>query len=53
MRPVGLSTVRSQIAAVLRKLGVSSQVAAVALTYRSCGDRRVTEPLARFHQNYG
>jgi DNA-binding NarL/FixJ family response regulator len=53
MRPVGLSTVRSQIAAVLRKLGVSSQVAAVALTYRSCDDRRVTEPLARFHQNYG
>jgi len=53
MRPVGLSTVRSQIAAVLRKLGVGSQVAAVALTYRSCGDRRVTEPLARFHQNYG
>jgi DNA-binding CsgD family transcriptional regulator len=53
MRPAGLSTVRSQIAAVLRKLGVRSQVAAIALTYRSCSDRRVTEPLARFHQNYG
>lgn len=52
-RPVALATVRSQIAAVLRKLGVRSQSAAVALTYRSCADRRVTDRLARFHQNYG
>ncbi|HEY1618340.1 MAG TPA: helix-turn-helix transcriptional regulator [Streptosporangiaceae bacterium] len=52
-RPVALATVRSQIAAVLRKLGVRSQSAAIALTYRSCADRRVTERLARFHQNYG
>lgn len=32
---VALSTVRSQIRAVLRKLGVGSQLAAVALAYRS------------------
>lgn len=52
-RPVGLATVRTQIAAVLRKLGVGSQVAAVALTSRSCADPRITEPLRQFHQKYG
>jgi DNA-binding NarL/FixJ family response regulator len=52
-RPVGLATVRSQISSVLRKLGVSSQHAAVALTYRSCVDRRVMDTLDRFHQIYG
>ena len=52
-RPVGLATVRSQIASVLRKLDVSSQLAAVALTYRSCVDRRVLDRLDGFHQNYG
>jgi DNA-binding NarL/FixJ family response regulator len=52
-RTVALATVRSQIAAVLRKLSVRSQAEAVALTYRSCVDQRVTEPLARFHQIYG
>jgi DNA-binding NarL/FixJ family response regulator len=52
-RPVGLATVRSQIAAVLRKLDVRSQPAAIALTCRSCADSRIVEPLARFHQNYG
>lgn len=52
-RQVGLSTIRSQIASVLSKLGVRSQAAAVALTYRSCTDPRIAEPLALFHQNYG
>lgn len=52
-RPVGLATVRSQIAAVLRKLGVASQVSAVALTSHSCADPRITEPLRQFHQKYG
>jgi DNA-binding NarL/FixJ family response regulator len=52
-RPVALATVRTQIAAVLRKLGVGSQPAAVALTYRSCADWRIMEALWRFHQNYG
>src|SRR5205085_1741471 len=44
-RPVALATVRSQIAAILRKLEVPSQTAAVALTFRSCADPRVTGPL--------
>jgi two-component system nitrate/nitrite response regulator NarL len=46
-------TVYSHVKSLLRKLGVRSQSAAIALTYRSCADRRVTERLARFHQNYG
>lgn len=50
-RPVALATVRSQIAAILHKLEVSSQTAAVALTHRACRDPRVTSGL-RFHQNY-
>ncbi|MGD0556011.1 MAG: LuxR C-terminal-related transcriptional regulator [Streptosporangiaceae bacterium] len=50
-RPVALATVRSQIAAILRKLEVPSQAAAVVTTYRACRDRRVLEAL-RFHQNY-
>jgi DNA-binding NarL/FixJ family response regulator len=52
LRPVALATVRSQIAAILRKLEVVSQAAAVALTYRSCCDSRVVSAL-RFHQIYG
>lgn len=52
-RPVALATVRSQVAAILRKLGVRSQAEAIALTYRSCADQRVAGPLARFHQIYG
>jgi DNA-binding CsgD family transcriptional regulator len=51
-RPVSLATARSQIAAILRKLQVPSQTAAVALAYRSCADHRVTAAL-RSHQNYG
>jgi DNA-binding CsgD family transcriptional regulator len=50
-RPVSLATVRSQIAAVLRKLEVPSQTAAIALAYRACHDPRVIAAL-RFHQNY-
>jgi DNA-binding NarL/FixJ family response regulator len=52
-RVVGLATIRTQIAAVLRKLEVRSQLAAIALTHRSCADARVAEPLAQFHQHYG
>lgn len=52
LRPVALATVRSQIAAILRKLSVGSQVAAIAMAYRSCCDSRVL-PAIRFHQNYG
>jgi DNA-binding NarL/FixJ family response regulator len=52
-RPVGLATVRSQIASILRKLGVRSQPAAIALTYRSCVDRRIMDTVDRFHQFYG
>ena len=51
-RPVAVATVRSQLAAILRKLDVGSQAAAVAMAYRSCCDNRVL-PAARFHQNYG
>ncbi|MCT2583876.1 helix-turn-helix transcriptional regulator [Actinophytocola gossypii] len=50
-RPVALATVRTQIAAVLHKLRVRSQAAAIAMAYRSCCDRRVL-PAIRFHQNY-
>lgn len=51
-RSVALATVRSQIGAILRKLEVPSQTAAVALAHRSCGDGRILAAL-RFHQNYG
>lgn len=51
-RSVGLSTVRSQIAAILRKLGVQSQTAAVSLTYKSCADNRIIDPLTSFNRNY-
>jgi DNA-binding NarL/FixJ family response regulator len=52
VRSVGLSTVRSQIASVLRKLDVRSQTAAVSLIYKSCADNRIIDPLTQFHQNY-
>lgn len=51
-RTVSLPTVRSQIAAVLHKLGVRSQPAAVALLLAACPDPRITDAIARFHQNY-
>ncbi|BCJ37475.1 hypothetical protein Athai_49780 [Actinocatenispora thailandica] len=51
-RTVSLPTVRSQIAAILHKLGVRSQPAAVALLLAACPDPRITDALARFHQNY-
>ena len=51
-RPVAVATIRSQVAAILRKLDVGSQAAAVAMACRSCCDDRVL-PAVRFHQNYG
>lgn len=51
-RPVAVATIRSQVAAILRKLDVGSQAAAIAMAYRSCCDNRVL-PTVRFHQNYG
>ena len=47
---VSMTTVRSHIRAVLTKIGVSSQLAAVALTHRSCGEQTVVEQMRRFHQ---
>jgi DNA-binding CsgD family transcriptional regulator len=47
---VSLATVRSQIRAVLAKLGVSSQLAAVALARRSCREPLVLERFRRIHQ---
>nr|WP_281352477.1 helix-turn-helix transcriptional regulator [Phytoactinopolyspora alkaliphila] len=47
---VSLPTVRSHIHAVLTKLRVSSQVAAVALTYRSCREAPVLEQMRRIQQ---
>lgn len=47
---VTITTVRSQIRAVLTKLGVSSQLAAVALAHRSCRERRIMEEIRLFHQ---
>jgi DNA-binding CsgD family transcriptional regulator len=50
-RPVALATVRTQIAGILHKLEVSSQTAAVALTYQACRDSRVLVALRR-NQHY-
>lgn len=47
---VSLATVRSHIRAVLAKLGVSSQLAAVALAHRSAHEPRIVELLSRVHQ---
>jgi DNA-binding CsgD family transcriptional regulator len=47
---VSLATVRSHIRAVLSKLGVSSQLAAVALARRSCRDARIVERMQEIHQ---
>jgi DNA-binding NarL/FixJ family response regulator len=47
---ISMPTVRSHIRAVLTKLGVSSQVAAVAVTSRSGRERILLDQLRRFHQ---
>jgi len=47
-----VATVRSQIRGILTKLGVSSQLAAVALTHRSCREHRVVAHIRRLHR-YG
>lgn len=50
-RPVAVSTVRSQVAAVLLKLEAPSQTAAVAMTYRSCHDPRIRAALRHHHDD--
>lgn len=47
---IAMPTVRSHIRAVLTKLGVSSQVAAIALATRSCRERVLLDQLRGFHQ---
>lgn len=47
---VSMATVRSHLRAVLIKLGVSSQVAAVALTHRSCREPALVERMRAVHQ---
>jgi DNA-binding CsgD family transcriptional regulator len=47
---VALATVRSHIRSVLAKLGVSSQVAAVALAHRSARELPVVEYIRKVHQ---
>ncbi|WP_329611966.1 LuxR C-terminal-related transcriptional regulator [Streptomyces brevispora] len=46
---VSLPTVRSHIRAVLTKLGVSSQLAAVALTHRSCRELALIDRIRKLH----
>jgi DNA-binding CsgD family transcriptional regulator len=47
---LSLPTVRSHIKSVLAKLNSSSQLAAVAITHRSCGDRELVGHLREVHQ---
>ncbi|TDD18294.1 helix-turn-helix transcriptional regulator [Nonomuraea diastatica] len=47
---VSMPTVRSHIRAVLTKLGVSSQLAAVALAHRSCREPTLLERMREVHQ---
>jgi DNA-binding CsgD family transcriptional regulator len=47
---VSMATVRSHIRAVLAKLGVSSQPAAVALTLRSCREPLLVQRMREIHQ---
>jgi DNA-binding NarL/FixJ family response regulator len=47
---VSLATVRSHIRAVLSKLGVSSQLAAVALAQRSCREPRIVDRMREIYQ---
>jgi DNA-binding CsgD family transcriptional regulator len=46
---VSLATVRSHLQSLLGKLNVSSQLAAVALTIRSCADPEVIRALRQIH----
>jgi len=47
---VSMATVRTQIRAVLSKLGVSSQLAAAAMAHRSCREEQVLTQLRQVHQ---
>jgi len=47
---VSLTTVRSHIRSILSKLGVSSQLAAVALAHRTCDLPAVVGQVRQFHQ---
>lgn len=47
---LSMPTVRSHIKAVLAKLDSSSQVAAIALTHRSCADPALLEQVRKVHQ---
>lgn len=47
---VSITTVRTHIRGVLTKLGVSSQIAAVAVAHRSCRDPAVLERIRSIHQ---
>ncbi|WP_162448658.1 LuxR C-terminal-related transcriptional regulator [Phytoactinopolyspora mesophila] len=47
---VTLATVRSHIRALMSKLRVSSQLAAVALTHRSCREAPIVERIRQVHQ---
>jgi len=47
---VSITTVRSQIQAILTKLEVTSQLAAVALAHRSCRQVRIVAHMRRLHQ---
>jgi DNA-binding NarL/FixJ family response regulator len=47
---VSMATVRSHLRAVLTKLDVSSQLAAVALTHRSCREPALIERIREIHQ---
>ena len=47
---VSLPTIRSHIRSILSKLGVSSQLAAVAMAIRSCSEPAFVDQLRKIHQ---
>lgn len=47
---LSMATVRSHIRTLLAKLEVSSQLAAIALTHRSCREPRIVERMRQVHQ---
>jgi DNA-binding CsgD family transcriptional regulator len=47
---VSISTVRTHIRGVLTKLGVSTQIAAIALAHRSCRDSTILKQIRRIYQ---